>query len=74
MTTVADAIRLAHYDRDGWPLNPLQQPAPTAEEALKILKEVRYTFVINLDDAVRMTKHDPKLSAFWEEFREAKRP
>lgn len=35
--TLDDAIKLAHYDRDGHPLNPLKDPPPTPAEAVEIL-------------------------------------
>lgn len=38
MSTLQDAITLAHHDRDGFPLNPLMQPPPTPVEAAEILR------------------------------------
>lgn len=37
--TVADAIDLAHQDRDLYPFRQLRQPPPTPQEALEILRE-----------------------------------
>jgi hypothetical protein len=36
---LAKARQLAHHDRDGSPLNPLQSPPPTPEEALEIIND-----------------------------------
>ena len=36
---LATAQKLAHHDRDGYPLNPLKSPPPTPEEALEIIDD-----------------------------------
>lgn len=33
------AIKLAHWDRDGYPLNPLVLPAPSVSEALVVIRK-----------------------------------
>jgi len=36
--TLEDAIQLAHWDRDGYPLSPLKEPKPTIAEAIEVLE------------------------------------
>ena len=54
-----DAIRLAHHDRDGFPLNPVKQPPPTPAEALEVLNHSLKTCGFNWltgIEAVRILK------------------